>query len=192
MSAAGGLARRRLLLLAPLGVAAAGGAAFWTMLTRMQAGKFDPHDIGNPMLGKKVPDFELSGISGGGGFSSKELLAAAQKQPVLVNFFMSTCIPCAEEADALDALAKQGLQIWGIAWEDDPAKASAFLDKYGNPFARVGDDRSGNAAINFGLYGVPESYLIDRTGRIVWHMAGALSDGAIERGLLPAIAKARG
>lgn len=184
--------RRRLLLLAPLAIAAAGGGAFWAMLTRMQEGKFDPHDIGNPMLGKKMPDFDLSALASGGGFSSKDLLAAAAKQPVLVNFFMSTCIPCAEEADTLAALAKQGLQIWGIAWEDDPAKATAFLEKYGNPFARVGGDRSGSTAINFGIYGVPESFLIDRSGRIVWHTAGALSDDAVEHGLLPALEKARG
>jgi cytochrome c biogenesis protein CcmG/thiol:disulfide interchange protein DsbE len=183
--------RRRLLLLAPLGVAAAGGLAFWSMLTRMESGQFDPHDIGNPMLGKKMPDFDLGGLDSAPGFSSKDLLAAAQKQPVLVNFFMSTCVPCAEEADALGELARQGLQIWGIAWEDDPAKATAFLDKYGNPFARVADDKSGGTAINFGIYGVPESFLIDRTGRIVWHTAGALSGPAIERGLMPALAKAR-
>ncbi len=185
------IARRRLLLAAPLGVAAAGGVAFWSMLTRMQGGTFDPHDIGNPMLGKKLPDFDLPGIAPSPGFSSKDVLAAAHKQPVLINFFMSTCIPCAEEAETLDALSRQGVSIWGIAWEDEPAKSAAFLDRYGNPFARVGTDRRGTAAIDFGLYGVPESYLIDRTGRIVWHMAGGLSDLTVEQQLLPALARAR-
>ena len=185
------IARRRLLLAAPLGVVAVSGVAFWSMLTRMQGGTFDPHDIGNPMLGKPMPAFELPGIAPSPGFSSKDVLSAAQTQPVLINFFMSTCIPCAEEAETLDALSRRGVSIWGIAWEDEPAKSSAFLDKYGNPFARVGTDRRGTTAIDFGLYGVPESYLIDRTGRIVWHMVGGLSDGVIERQLMPALKRAR-
>ena len=185
------VARRRLLLLAPLAVVAAGGAAFWTMLSRMEEGRFDPHDIGNPMLGKPMPEFALEGIAPAAGFSSKDVLAAAQHQPVLINFFMSTCIPCAEEADTLAALSKQGVPIWGIAWEDPPDKASAFLTRFGNPFARVGVDHDGGTAINFGLYGVPESYLIDRTGRIVWHMAGALNDSVIEHSLMPAFSQAK-
>jgi len=185
------IARRRLMLLAPLAVVAAGGAAFWTMLSRMEEGRFDPHDIGNPMLGKPMPDFVLAGIAPSAGFSSKDVLAAAQKQPVLINFFMSTCIPCAEEADTLAGLSKQGVPIWGIAWEDPPDKASAFLTRFGNPFTRVGVDHDGGTAINFGLYGVPESYLIDRTGRIVWHMAGALNDSVIEHALMPAFSQAK-
>jgi cytochrome c biogenesis protein CcmG/thiol:disulfide interchange protein DsbE len=157
----------------------------------MEEGRFDPHDIGNPMLGKPMPDFAVSGLAPAAGFSSKDVLAAAQTQPVMLNFFMSTCIPCAEEADTLAALSKRGVPIWGIAWEDPPDKAQAFLTRFGNPFARVGVDHDGNTAINFGLYGVPESYLIDRTGRIVWHMAGALNDELIEHSLLPAFAKAK-
>ena len=185
------IARRRLLLLAPLVVVAAGGAAFWTMLDRMEEGRFDPHDIGNPMLGKPIPDFSLQGVAPSIGFSRKDVIAAAQTQPILLNFFMSTCIPCAEEADTLAALSKRGVPIWGIAWEDPVDKAAAFLTRFGNPFGRVAADKDGSTAINFGLYGVPESYLIDRTGRIVWHMAGALNDAVIEQELMPAIARAK-
>jgi cytochrome c biogenesis protein CcmG/thiol:disulfide interchange protein DsbE len=185
------IARRRLLLLAPLAVAAAGGAAFWTMLSRMEEGRFDPHDIGNPMLGKPIPEFSLDGIAPSAGFSRKDVIAAAHTQPVLLNFFMSTCIPCAEEADTLAGLSKQGVPIWGIAWEDPADKAAAFLTRFGNPFARVAADKDGSTAINFGLYGVPESYLIDRSGRIVWHMAGALNDGVIEHELMPAFVRAK-
>jgi cytochrome c biogenesis protein CcmG/thiol:disulfide interchange protein DsbE len=185
------IARRRLLMLAPLAVTVAGGAAFWTMLDRMQQGRFDPHDIGNPMLGKMMPSFDLAGLEGAAGFSSRDVVAAAQARPVLVNFFMSTCIPCAQEAGTLDSLARQGVQIWGIAWEDPADKARAFLDRFGNPFARVGLDSKGSTAIDFGIYGVPESFLIDRTGRIVWHMAGAISDEVAAQVVLPAVARAR-
>jgi len=184
------IARRRLMLLAPLAVAAAGGAAFWAMLTRMQDGKFDPHDIGNPMLGKHIPDFDLPGVAPSQGFSSKELIAAAQTQPILLNFFASYCIPCAEEAEMLDALKQQGVQIWGIAWEDDPAKTADFLSRYGNPFIRVASDRSGTTFINFGLYGVPESFVIGSTGHIAWHLAGPISPEIAEKGLFPALRRA--
>jgi cytochrome c biogenesis protein CcmG/thiol:disulfide interchange protein DsbE len=187
-----GIARRRLMLLAPLGVAAAGGVAFWTMLDRMQDGKFDPHDIGNPMLGKHIPDFVLPGLGSSQGFSSKDLIAAAQTQPILLNFFSSWCIPCASEAAVLDELQKLGgVPIWGIAYKDAPEKTQKFLEQYGNPYARVAADSSGDVFINFGLYGVPENYIIDRRGLIAWHIAGPLSDDAIEQQMLPAIAKAK-
>jgi cytochrome c biogenesis protein CcmG/thiol:disulfide interchange protein DsbE len=184
--------RRRLLLLAPLGVAAAGGAAFFSMLNRMQEGKFDPHDIGNPMLGKHIPDFDLPGLPNTRGFSARDLIQAAQLQPVLLNFFSSWCIPCASEAAVLDELQKLGgVPIWGIAYKDAPDKTQKFLEQYGNPYARIAADSTGDVFINFGLYGVPENYIIDRRGIIAWHIAGPLSDDVIEQQMLPAIAKAK-
>jgi cytochrome c biogenesis protein CcmG/thiol:disulfide interchange protein DsbE len=180
-----GLPRRRLLLLAPLGVAAAGGAAFWSMLDRMEEGRFDPHDIGNPMLGKPIPDFDLPAIGPLPGFTSADLRAAARTQPVLLNFFASWCIPCASEAEALDGFRKTGLPIWGVAYKDDPAKTADFLSQYGNPYSRLGADRTGGTFINFGLYGVPESFVIGQTGHIAWHLAGPVSDGILESQVMP-------
>jgi cytochrome c biogenesis protein CcmG/thiol:disulfide interchange protein DsbE len=185
------LARRRLLLLAPLGVAAAGGLAFWTMLDRMGQGRFDPHDIGNPMLGKPMPDFDLPAVATGAGFSSKELRDAARTKPVLLNFFASWCIPCAAEAEALALLAGQGVQLWGIAYEDKPENTKAFLDKYGNPYARLAADTKGGTFIDFGLFGVPESFIIDAHGRIAWHLAGPISEDLIDRQVTPALSAAK-
>jgi cytochrome c biogenesis protein CcmG/thiol:disulfide interchange protein DsbE len=186
------IARRRLLMLAPFGVVVAGGAAFWAMLDRMREGRFDPHDIGNPMLGKPIPDFTLPAVAAGQGFSSADLRAAAARQPVVLNFFASWCIPCAAEAGALAALQGQGVAIWGIAYKDKPDKTAAFLNQYGNPYARMAADETGATFIDFGLYGVPESFVIDRAGRIAWHLAGPLSDEVIDRQLIPAIRKAVG
>ncbi len=176
-----GLARRRVLLLAPLAAVAAGGAAFWAMLDRMRDGRFDPHDIGNPMLGQPVPTFDLPALAPSKGFSSQDLLAAARTKPVMLNFFASWCIPCAEEAEALSVLAGQGVQLWGIAYKDDPDKTRAFLDRYGNPYQRVATDATGGTFIDFGLYGVPENFVIDASGKIVWHVAGGVSEGVIGR-----------
>lgn len=183
--------RRRLLLAAPLGVVALGGLAFWSMLDRMEQGRFDPHDIGNPMLGKKMPTFALPAVSTGQGFSSADVAAAATRQPVVLNFFASWCIPCAAEAEALDVLAQQGVALWGIAYKDKAEKTAAFLNQYGNPYARMAADNTGATFIDFGLYGVPESFIIDANGRIAWHLAGPISESVINEQLLPALKRAR-
>jgi cytochrome c biogenesis protein CcmG/thiol:disulfide interchange protein DsbE len=171
---------RRLFLLAPLGVAIAGGGAFYAMLTRMQRGSFDPHDIGNPMLNKPMPDFTLPG------FTSADVRAAAKTKPVLLNFFASWCIPCAVEAEAVGSVAAMGVPVWGMCYKDKPDKIAAFLNQYGNPYAKLADDQQGTTFINFGAYGVPESYLIDRDGIIRWHIAGPLSDDSVGSALMPA------
>ncbi len=180
------VALRRTLLLAPLAVAAGGGIAFWTMLDRMKTGAFDPHDIGNPMLGRPVPAFDLPPLLPNQGFSSTDLVQAARTRPVLLNFFASWCIPCAQEAEALQALAGAGVQLWGIAYKDKPENTRAFLDRYGNPYKRLAADSTGATFIDFGLYGVPENFVIDATGKIAFHVAGGVSAGVMAR-LSPAL-----
>jgi cytochrome c biogenesis protein CcmG/thiol:disulfide interchange protein DsbE len=179
--------RRRLLMLVPLGVAAAGGLAFWRMLDRMGTGKFDPHDIGNPMLNRPVPGFALGGIAGAQGFSTDDLRRAAAEKPVLVNFFWSSCVPCAMEADVIGRIASNGTPVWGIAWKDKPDAIKGFLDRFGNPYKRIADDTNGRVSIDWGVYGFPESFLIDRNGVIRWHLAGPLTEESLESSLQPAL-----
>jgi cytochrome c biogenesis protein CcmG/thiol:disulfide interchange protein DsbE len=175
--------RRHALMLAPLAVAGAAGVAFWKMLDRMSEGKFDPH----PLVGKPFPDFAVSPIGPGKGFTAADLRAAAAVKPVLVNFFASYCIPCAGEADLLGSLSAEGVPVWGIAWKDHQKEVSQFLDRYGDPFARIGNDETGRVIIDWGVYGVPESFLIDRNGIIRWHYAGGLSDDLVHDELRPAL-----
>jgi len=177
--------RRRTLMLAPAGAVALGGVAFWAMLSRMQTGSFDPHAIGEPMLGKPMPDFTLPPVSKGPGFTASDVRQAAARRPILLNFFASWCIPCAAEADTLGELSKQ-LPIWGIAYKDAAEKTEAFLTQYGNPYARMAAD-TGSTFIDFGCYGVPESFLIGRDGRIAWHIGGPLSDDVVRDRLTPAL-----
>lgn len=183
------VSRRRLMLLAPLGLAAAGGAAFLAMLNRMGSGQFDPHAIGDVMLGRHIPDFDLPGMGSAQGFSSRDAIAAAGRQPLLLNFYASWCIPCAQEAETLAGVAQLGLTLWGICYEDKADASTAFLAKYGNPYGRIANDQAGRVAIDFGVYGVPESFLIDRAGVIRWHVAGPLSEEAV-RGPLQAALRA--
>ena len=177
-------ARRRLLLLAPLGVAAVGGTAFWTMLSRMETGAFNPRGVPSPLIGKPVPDFALPAQApDGAGFASTDLRAAGR--PVLVNFFASWCVPCVIEHPQLMALSREGLPIWGIAYKDKPDAAGGFLARHGNPFARVARDAPGQVAIDWGVYGVPESYLVDAQGLIRWRYAGPLTPEIVADQLRP-------
>ena len=177
------LGRRRLLFALPLGVAAAGSAACYAMLAGMRRGTFDPHDVGTPVLGKAVPDFALPGLGRGPGISAADLRAL--RTPVLLNFFASWCIPCVEEAPTMTALGAR-LPIWGIAYKDKPADAQGFLGRTGNPYARVALDASGDAAIDWGVTGVPESFLIGPGGTVRWHYAaGPLDDATIRAELAP-------
>jgi cytochrome c biogenesis protein CcmG/thiol:disulfide interchange protein DsbE len=182
-----GLARRRLLMLAPLVGATAIGGAFMVMLNRMKTGAFDPHAIGDPLLGKPVPAFDLPGIGTNTGFSAADVRKAAATGPLLVNFSASWCISCVQEADLLGVLAQQGLTVWGITYKDTADKMAGFLRQYGNPYTRLADDASGRVGIDWGVSAVPESFLIDRTGRIFWHLAGPFSDENIRSQLEPAL-----
>ena len=167
---------RRWLLGLPLGVAALGGIAFWRMLGGMEEGSFDPHGLPSTLIGKTVPDFNLPAQAPSAqGFSSADLRQTAASGPLLVNFFASWCVPCIEEHDQLMALRASGLPIWGIAYKDQPAAAADFIQRHGNPFQRIAADAPGLVAIDFGVYGVPENYLLDRAGIVRWRWAGAIT-----------------
>ena len=178
-------ARRRLLFLAPVGVAAAVGASFYGMLSGMRTGAFDPHDVGNPLVGKPIPDFALADQAPGRGFSATDLRRAGQK--VLVNFFASWCIPCVEESPLLDQLGRT-VPIWGVAYKDRPDDAAGFVRRTGDAYARLGADRDGTVAIDWGVTGVPESFLVDASGIIVWHYSGPLTEAVVDAELMPRLA----
>ena len=175
--------RRRLLLAAPLGIAALGGVAFWQMLQGMKTGNFDPRGVPSPVTGQPVPPFDLPAQAPGQGFGSADL---GHGKPVLLNFFASWCVPCVEEHPALLALARSGMPIWAIAYKDGQDKAAAFIDQHGDPYQRIARDTPGRVAIDFGLSGVPESFLVDGSGVIRWHWAGPLDADVIEHRLQPA------
>jgi cytochrome c biogenesis protein CcmG, thiol:disulfide interchange protein DsbE len=175
--------QRRAFLLAPLGLAAIGGVSFWTLLQRMDKGSYDPRGVPSMLIGRKLPRFSLPGLSPGQGFSSDDVAAAAR--PALINFFASWCIPCVQEASVLMALKNRGMPIWGIAYKDKPDATTDFLKQNGNPYTRIARDEPGNVAIDFGLYGVPETYLMDRAGIVRWRWAGGMSDDVVRQYLNP-------
>ncbi len=175
--------RRQLLLTAPLGIALIGGGAFWAMLRGMEHGTFDPRGVPSPITGQKAPEFDLPAQAPGQGFSSADL---ATGKPLLLNFFASWCLPCAQEHAALLALSRAGLPIWAIAYKDAPEKAAQFISRNGNPYQRIAKDQGGRVGIDFGLSGVPESFIVDGAGVVRWHWAGPLDADTIQNRLQPA------
>ena len=109
----------------------------------------------------------------------------------LVNVWASWCIPCHDEAPLLTELGKdKRLQMVGINYKDTPDNARRFLGRYGNPFRVVGVDGNGRAGIEWGVYGVPETFVVGRDGRIAYKLVGPISEDNLQRVLLPAIEKA--
>ena len=176
---------RRLMLGIPLAAVAVGGIGFYALLERMRSGAYNPQAFDNPLVGHKAPDFTLPGVDGNQGFDRAALIA--RQRPILVNFFASWCVPCAGEAPYLRAIAKSGLDIWGIAYQDKPGPLALYLARYGNPYRRIASDLSGRVAINWGVYGVPESFLIAPGGMVRWHIAGPLVPEIIDTQLKPAL-----
>ncbi len=166
---------RRLLLLAPFGVALVAGGGFLAMLRREQAGTFDPRGVPSMLIDRPVPPFSLPGLA------SSDL----RGRPVLVNFFASWCVPCVEEAPVLMDLRRAGVPLYGIAYKDKPEATDAFLSRHGDPYARLARDLPGRVAIDWGLTGVPETYLIDRDGIVRWRWVGPLTPEAVTAELQP-------
>jgi cytochrome c biogenesis protein CcmG, thiol:disulfide interchange protein DsbE len=169
----------------PLLIFAVLAGLFWYAL---QGG--DPSRLPSALIGKPVPVFALPPIDGlladGNavpGFASADL---AQAEPTIVNVFASWCLECQVEHPLLLALSKEpGVRLYGIDYKDDAASARRFLGRYGNPYSRVGADGSGRTAIDFGVYGVPETYVITGDGRIAFRHVGPLTEAIIRDKILP-------
>jgi cytochrome c biogenesis protein CcmG/thiol:disulfide interchange protein DsbE len=172
-------------MLAPLGLALAGGAGFYAMLRGLGRGTYDPRGVPSALLGKPAPAFALPPLEATGlpGLSNAEL--AELPAPVLVNFWASWCVPCVVEHPQLMRLSRDGVAVFGINYKDKPADAAAFLARHGTPFRRLGRDEPGRVAIDWGVYGVPETYLLDRRGVIRWRWPGPVTPEVLDQDLRP-------
>ncbi len=143
----------------------------------------NPREIPSALIAKPVPQFTLPGLSGqGDGLKTADL---ATGKPQLVNVFASWCVPCRIEHPMLMDLARRGVVVNGINYKDDAGAAGAWLKQDGNPFARIGADKQGRVSIDFGVYGVPETFVISGDGRIAYKHVGPLTEDAIKNKILP-------
>ena len=184
-------ARKTLVALVPLIVFLAIAALFFFSL---RGG--DPARLPSALLGKKAPTFNLpplEGFSSAGGLSNADL---TQGQLTLINVFASWCVPCRDEHPLLvqlsrnAALTAKGMRIAGLAYKDEPANSRKFLNEVGNPYALIGVDKSGRAGIEWGVYGVPETFVVKGDGTIAYKFVGPLNPETLREKLMPEIEKA--
>lgn len=171
-------ALKYLVYFAPLGVFAALIVVFLSKLGD------DPSILPSAMLDNPVPAFSLPTLDEG----KVTQALFAQGKPALMNVFASWCQPCWAEHAVITALADQGVPIIGWAYKDTPADIQRFLDRLGNPYAAVVLDGPGRTAIEFGVYGAPETYVIDGEGVIRYRFVGALTQQVAETQILPLLA----
>lgn len=142
-------------------------------------------DLPSALIGRQAPEFQLPPIGARQvGFSSSDLRGEAS----LVNVWASWCVPCRAEMPLLMELSQEGtVPIYGINLKDDHTEALAFLDELGDPFERVGADQSGRVSIDWGVYGVPETFVVDAEGRIVYKHVGPLDRQSLNDEVLPLV-----
>jgi cytochrome c biogenesis protein CcmG/thiol:disulfide interchange protein DsbE len=183
------VARRRAMLLVPLVVFLALAALFFYRL-----GTGDPSRVPSALIGHPVPATNLPPIEGltRDGKPVPGLTNAAFKGAVtVVNVWASWCVPCHDEVPFLAQLAKdKRIQLVGINYKDAPDNARRFLNRYGNPFAAAGADENGRTAIDWGVYGVPETFVVGRGGNIAYKLIGPIDANNLAKVLEPEIAKA--
>jgi cytochrome c biogenesis protein CcmG/thiol:disulfide interchange protein DsbE len=180
----------RILILAPVVLFV---ALTSLLFVRLYAG--DPSKVPSALQNKPVPEFALEalpGLSGENGpvpgFDTASLKTG---EVTLVNVWASWCIPCRDEHPYIDALSQDPrFRMFGLNYKDQPDNARRFLGRYGNPFDAVGVDRRGRTGIDWGVYGVPETFIVDGEGRIVFKYIGPINQAILDEVMLPEIEKA--
>ncbi len=173
---------RRLLYILPLLAFAAVAAWFAVGLTR------DPNRIPSALIDQPMPEFKLPPLADMDvpGFATSDL----HGRVALVNIFASWCVPCRSEQPILMRLAREnGVALYGIDYKDQPKDGAAFLKSFGNPYTAIGVDADGRVGIDWGVYGVPETFVIDRQGRIRHKQIGPITPDSLRDTILPLVAQ---
>jgi len=174
----------RPLMLAPPLIFAGLAALFFVGMQRS-----DPDQLPSAIEGHAAPAVQVTALGPG-----PELTDAMLREPgvKLVNFWASWCAPCRAEHPVLKSLSAEGVTILGVNYKDRPEAALQFLKELGNPYAAIGADDSGRMGLDWGLYGVPETFVIDGTGKVILRHAGPVTASILQERIRPALAGAAG
>ncbi len=164
--------------LIPVAVSALLGAFAWSLQHHSEV-------LPSALISKPVPEFTLPPIEGrADGFSSADL----KGHVALINIFASWCVPCRAEHPVLSAFARtSGVPIYGINYKDKAPDALAWLKELGDPYTKIGADTDGRVAIDFGAYGIPETYVVAPDGTIAYRFVGPITQATVDQTLLPLI-----
>jgi cytochrome c biogenesis protein CcmG/thiol:disulfide interchange protein DsbE len=145
----------------------------------------DPREVPSPLVGKPVPEFRLAPVQGRtAGLATTDLKGEVS----LVNVFASWCTSCRDEHPLLMQLREQDtVPVHGLNYKDAPVDSAAWLDQFGDPYVRTGADTDGRAGIEWGVYGVPETFVIDRNGVIAYKHIGPLRVSDLEQNVIPLV-----
>jgi cytochrome c biogenesis protein CcmG, thiol:disulfide interchange protein DsbE len=173
---------RRILYLLPLAAFVAIAIWFAVGLTR------DPSKLPSALLDRPAPEFTLPALAGAGvaGLKADDL----RGKVALVNVFASWCVPCRVEHPILMRLTREpGITLYGMSYKDKAEDSARFLRELGNPYAAIGHDENGRVGIEWGVYGVPETFIVDRSGRIRHKHVGPISPKDLQETILPLVAE---
>jgi len=156
----------------------------------------DPTKLPSALIGKPVPAVDFPPMEGlkteGQALPGVSAQSLASGEVTVVNFWASWCVPCVQEHPLLVELGKRtGVKIVGINYKDPPPGGRRFLGRYGNPFAAVGTDAAGRGAIDWGVYGMPETFVVGKDGRIAYKHVGLITPESLMEKVIPAIEAAR-
>lgn len=145
----------------------------------------DPSEIPSQLIDRELPEFDLPPIQG---FESGLSNADLEGQVSLLNVFGSWCPPCAIEHPMLMQISRSGtVPVYGVDWKDPPGAGTAWLERNGNPYQRIGNDAEGRLAIDLGITGAPETFIIDRAGRVRYRHVGVITEEIWEGTLRPLV-----
>ncbi len=150
--------------------------------------KRDPSILPSMLIGKPLPAFALPAVRpGDAGLTSAELTG----EPIMLNVFASWCVACRAEHPTLMRLKSEGVVIHGMDWKDEAADGARWLAENGDPYIRAGNDRTGRAGIDLGVSGVPETFIVDRKGRVRYRQVGAITPDVWNKTIGPLMARLR-
>jgi len=172
---------KRLLFLLP-------AAAFFAVIAAFVMGlRHDPSHITSTLIDKPLPRFSLPAVRDNQGLASADF----KGEPMLLNVFASWCVACRLEHSLLLQLKDQGITIQGLDWKDDAADGARYLADNGDPYMKAGNDRNGRTGIDLGVAGVPETFVVDRKGRVRYKFIGPIETSDWEDTIKPLLQRLR-